>query len=75
MAAQLSLVWESRSKVDWGTVLGCPGTGKQIAESAFAESARQRVVKMAVVNCIVERLVMRLGCTGSRKRSGQVGNK
>lgn len=28
-----------------------------MAESALAESARARVVKMAVANCILERLV------------------
>lgn len=38
-------------------VWGWPGIGKQIAESALTESARARVVKIAVVNCIVDRLV------------------
>lgn len=51
--------------------------GKQIAWSALAESARQRVVKMAVVNCIVEKgLLMRLRlCWISQKRSVETGNK
>lgn len=48
-------------------MLGWPGTGKQIAESALAESAKQRVVKMAVVNCIVGRLLMILGCIECRE--------